>query len=459
MNLIEYRQRIIEYRSLSKSTSPAVMGKVLRPEIDKLNEIANKEGFDSDAIFKEVANIERRNKKRDIVLSKIKPRCNNPITDELAEALLDQFSELGFISIRRINLKSGKKRGLNTVKLEEIKALEKESMNVGLEIFLNNIKSGNLDKVNQHYYSEIKKIGIDKLEKYLQTGKTTKDLDVFLAKVYDSCFSLFTELIGSPNESTRQSLHRYKDNSVLFRMYFNMPLNSSTIEFVRDYQIACQKLGIDYEMKAFKNMESVANDTTIFYSSYADFDIKLKLIKELLKKYPNMELCTPPAACATLSDMPNVGICHIGILSKFNGIYKNTATYNDYIDKLADISLAKIFETQLSRISPDIKKRIEKVKNGDVRTGMDGLRAGIRFSGEERIKARQVISSLLADPLKKKIFVKAFKSQMQIEHNINQGYSQNSDSNVALETFLIDEFKVLELEPERKTKKSNERMF
>ncbi len=310
-------------------------------------------------------------------------------------------------------------------------------MDVGLRIFLDNIKRGNIDKVSKHWKNKLEAIGISKLEKYLQTGVCEdNNLKRFLNHVSEKCFDRGEE-VGSNDEDFLLNVNN-EENLKVYRMYFNMPTTKETIDFIKDYQIKCQELGIPYSMKAFYNSaDKERADVTIFYSSYKHMRQKLEIIKELLEKYPNIDFGTPPAACAKINGLENVGICHIGILGKGmkEGEYHNIQTYNDYIDMIAQLALSKSFETRFKYIS---EEKVNEFQNGERRINATGLLSPISFNNDEKERAKKIIAQLISDPLRKQSVVKAYKDIFQMYHDTFNGYPKGYNSNIALDMWYLD---------------------
>lgn len=451
MNLHEFIQRLREFNSLRQSVNIFSDKATVTLELEKLKKIASENGFDINKLWNEINETSKKASMDDTISNFLKNNAVNPLTEELCEALLEQFLQKGYFSIRTLRLKSSVQRGKNTAGKTEIKKAELESMNVGLRIFANNIENGKLDDVNTYYYNKITCIGIDKLKRYLDGKECDEELKTFLAEVYNNCYNYDTELIGNSDGFHSLHFNGKKDDIDSYRFYFNMPYNKDSINFIRDYQIMCQEAGIPYTMKAFFNTTEKSNDVSIFYSSYKDMGVRFMMLKELYERYPNMELGSSPAACANITTLPNVGICHMGVLvPPFN---KNFRTYNDYIDDLSNVALFDVFGKNLVHISPDIKHDYEELKNGDLRSNMTGMICYHRYNAEDKEQVKEVVSKLLSDSLKRKIFVKAFKNSMQKYHNINQGYPQNGGNNIALTTWYIDQEKEEERYPNRKSSK------
>lgn len=451
MERFQYIQLVREYVSLTKSTSTSDYGKIVKPQYEKLKAIALENGFDLDNIYKEVTSIQKKYGMRDKIISNLRSSTTNPITEDLCEAMLEQFINEGRFNIRTLDTKESRKRGLDDADENTVRSAELESLKAGLNIFINNIRNGNLDKVSSFYYKKIQSIGLEKLERFLQTGERTPELNDFLNTVYNNAYSSSESSRGDSTIGHEHSLHAYenKDEPSMFRFYFNMPKSTDAVQFIRDYQVECQNHGIDYTMKPFKNMNPRDKDTTIFYSSYKDLSLKVQIIKELVGRYPSLELGTPPAACAQISGLANIGFCHNGVVID-NGVRaRNFCTYNDYIDNVSYLAFIHVFGMHLSSISPELAVKIEKVKNGECRHIFTGMRNGRIFSQEDRVKVQTMIKKLLSDPLKRKVFIKQFKSQIQKCHNINQGYAHNLETNIALDMPYIDAVK----EPERNTQR------
>jgi len=369
MSKNEFIQRVREFISLTQSVSANDYEKIITPELNKLKAIALVEGFDFDEIYKKASSVSRKLGMRDKTVSHLRPIITNPLTEELCEAMLDQFVNTGAFNIRKLELQDSIQRGSDQIDTTVRKSAELASLEVGLTIFVDNIRNGYLDKVNTYYYEKIKSIGLEYLERYLQTGESTPELNEFLREVYAKCYDYSMECIG--DAKMENSIHAYPNQPPqhMFRLYFNMPQNNETVKFIRDYQIACQKQGIEYCMKAFFNTNSASKDVTVFYSSYKDISLRLEIIKELFERYPNLELGTPPLACARISGLDNVGLGHNGIMVDYDGIKRNMSTYNDYIDNLSYLAFVYTFGTCLSSLSSTIADKIEKIKNGEIRGG------------------------------------------------------------------------------------------
>jgi len=428
MNKFEFYQRMREFVSLFDTMSATGDYNKIRIEMEKMKKLAVENGFNFTEIYNEV---------RKISNSKIKSDFLNPLTDELCEAILNQILEKGRVEIRQIRTGTYAHRGKNDFDSEYLKAAELKSMNVGLQIFLDNIKLKKYNLLDPIWYKSINEIGIEKLEEYIKSGICDNDkLRLFLEKVFESCY----DSNGNDTMIGEQPIHTFDDKEDVYRLYFNMPKNKDTIGFIRDYQILCQQAGITFKMKPFKNMEEVANDTTIFYSSYKDINTRLKIIKELQKKYPNMQLGTPPIACSTIDGIEQVGFCSMGVVIELDkGIYKNYMTYNDYINDLADVALFEIFGNSLSASSTDLSEKYESFKKKNLRNMFSSMICGIGLSNKNHIeKVRRILYTVLSDPLRKKVIIQQLKKTMQKYHNMNQGYPYDYDSNIATDTWYID---------------------
>lgn len=442
---LEFNQRIRELVSLrntlhnlKKESNPynqkmeieKKYSKEYYEEEEQLKKIAIENGFDYYGVYKDAfADAE-------FVTN---PNFSNPLTNELCEAILDHFVETGCFNIRMTKSKSFCEKGPDYYNNKFLKDAENESMNVGLRIFLDNIKKLRLSKVNPDYFNLINKIGIEKLEDYLETGVADEDLKDFLKQVYEHCYNYETENIGSNSKS----LQAPDDEIDVFRMYFNMPETDNSIAFIKDYQIQCQKLGIHYQMKAFKNRAS--SDGTIFYSSYDSMNTRLKIIKELLNKYPDIQLGTPPIGCSKLEGFNSkVGICNLGTIEK----KYNMSTYNEYVDSLAVLAFCTCFGNMISADSERNRKIYENLLNKE--RNMFNYRIGpcakydfgLDYPDEkikkENEKVVQMVKSLLKDPTRKQVIVQKFKDIMQKYHNLNNGFAYDAKSNIAMNTWYIE---------------------
>jgi len=422
-----YYQMMREYVSLRRLAEKDSSKKQLCEEKYKeLQKIGYEKGYRVSFILNEVIQLSKSNKKTEI---------ENPLTLELCEKMIEQFVREGRIYSRTISLDSSKKRGRDEIGIGAYHAnAKKEAMDVGLRIFLDNIKRGNIDKVSEYWKNKIDAIGISKLEKYLQTGICEDDyIKKFLYDVMNNCYNI--DLIGSRDDNSLYTSN--EDVLNVFRIYFNMPKTKESIDFIKDYQIKCQELEIPYNMKAFENTEERA-DVTIFYSTYKNMNQKLKIIKELLDKYPNIEFGTPPNACAKIKGLENVGLCHCGlfqILGEKDFKYINCATYNDYVDRIAYLALFRTFGGQFKTIN---EKKIEDFREGKIRDGFSGLILQCPFNKDEKERAKKIIAQLISDPFKKKILVKDFKDSFQMYHDTFNGYPKGYNSNIALDMWYLD---------------------
>lgn len=377
---------------------------------------------------------------------------DEPINYECIEAFLKQYlaNSSGNFESRFIRTPSSKVRGKDLYNIRNlnnydiVKKSEEESMRCGLKIFLDNIKNGNLELVNDYYYGKISRIGINQLEEYLKTGKiSSPEFQGFLGSVFRECFDFEKEKIGSTDKFS--SLFKMTDFVIRYdyRIYINMPINDDTIGFIKDYQIMCQEQGLDYCMKAFKNSGSKnSQDITILYSTREDINKKLNIIKKLIRKYPNMELGTPSPICVNSNELPNIGICSNGSVRKdYN---RNTRTYNDYLNDLCLCSLTDLVSKVVlasPNISDKTKEDVRKFILGERISGISGNLVGVNFKGDELNIIKRYITIMLSNPDRKKEFINNFIDLMYQYHNRFNGFFDDKRRSIPLDSWYISEKK------------------
>ena len=223
MNKFEFYQRMREFVSLFDTMSATGDYNKIHIEMEKMKKMAVENGFNFTEIYNEV---------RKISNCKIKSDFLNPLTDELCEAILNQILEKGRVEIRQIRTGTYVHRGKNDFDSEYLKEAELKSMNVGLQIFLDNIKLKKYNLLDPIWYKSINEIGIEKLEEYIKSGICDNDkLRLFLEKVFESCY----DSNGNETMIGEQPIHTFDDKEDVYRLYFNMPKNKETIGFIRDY--------------------------------------------------------------------------------------------------------------------------------------------------------------------------------------------------------------------------------
>ena len=441
MNLESFKQLVREFYSMKNSGIPDSR------IYSKLRAIAKEDGYNLQEIYSE---IERDCKCNEAVIG-----YANPINFEMAETLLMRFCcgydedehGKGMMSVRTARGEKYVQRAGNSVKKDYIENAMHESMIYGLRIFYSKITTGKANQVNRIFYRKIKEIGIEKLDNYLNNGVSSDELEDFFKLVYQNCYDFNVEHIGAPpkgneDKNPHSLFFNYCGEKRIFRFYFNLPQTEDAVNFVKEYQMKCQDLGISYDMKLFKNMEATSNDTTIFYATLSDFKEKEAIIAKLLYKYHNIGMGTPPIGCTTSTRLPRVGICHDGL-----NYEQHFETYNDYVARVAYAALIKVFEEEYSEISPECREYVEKYNNDffSFRTSMKPGKVGDNNAPHKKELADK-IKILLLDSGKKDEYVKKFMYAMQEIHNRLNGYTFNRRTpndphnyhNMAMETFYID---------------------
>ena len=436
-----FKQLVREFYSMKNSGIPDSR------IFSKLRTIAQEEGYDLNEIYREIEN--------DCKCNETVIGYANPINFEMAEALLMRFCcgydkderGKGMMNVRTARGEKYVERARNSVNKDYIEKAMHESMLHGLRIFYSKITTGKANQVNKIFYRRIKEIGIEKLGNYLNNGVSNDELETFLKLVYKSCYDFNQEHIGAPpkgNEDTNPHslFFNYCGEKRIFRFYFNLPETEDAVNFAKEYQMKCQDLGLPYDMKLFKNMEATSNDTTVFYATLSDFKEKEAIIAELLDKYRNIGMGTPPIGCTTSTRLPGVGISHDGL-----NYEHHAETYNDYVARVAYAALIKVFAEEYSEIAPECKEYAEKY-NDDFFSFRSPNKAGKSRdnSAPHKKELADKIKILLLDPSKKDEYVKKFMYAMQEIHNRYNGYSFDRSTpnkpqnyhNMAMEAFYID---------------------
>ena len=201
-------------------------------------------------------------------------------------------------------------------------------------------------------------------------------------------------------------------------------------------------------MKEFKNIATPGKDVTIFYSSLEELPIKISILRELIKIYPNMELGSVPIACASIKDLPFIGLCNNGICSLLtNGTMKNIRTYNDMISNIFESVLDHFISSYIlnsSEFSEKTKiKFSEFKKNGIVNNSRKEMFGAliyytIHLNQEEKSQIQNYLQTMMQDSLRKKIIIDFFMKNVRIAYNVNNGFSYDYESNIAFDSWYIN---------------------
>ncbi len=416
MTELEFEQRVREYYSKYTGKMPNW------EEYQKLKSAALKYNFDLDKIWKKLQENEKILK--DVIQNR---NVEDPITDELSEGFIEQYIAKGICSNYILHLKSEKNRGKDTINQSSnfVRNCGIEAMVDGIKLFIKKIESG--DQVNSYYLNKVKNVGLPKIKAYIDNFefKNSGDpaLDDLIEEIYLRCYQYTNE-----HEMTKSSLSLFfnEDNLSSFRFYINMPINESSALFIRDYIILCQNYGIFYDIKPYFN-NGEHKDVTIIYSTIKDYKIKLNIMEQLLIKYPNIELGTPPFGTV---NMNNIGICHNGVPRKM--------TYNMYIAKLFKDAIDLFVIERIPDLSLESKKNLMLYKEGDSRDNII-FYPYLKISEDDMKKSRELLKLYIASPLKRKITIDAVIQNVKKLHNLYQGFPVDLKSNVALDSWYVYE--------------------
>lgn len=416
MTELEFEQRVREYYSKYTGKMPNW------EEYQKLKSAALKYNFDLDKIWKKLQENEKILK--DVIQNR---NVEDPITDELSEGFIEQYIAKGICSNYILHLKSEKNRGKDTINQSSnfVRNCGIEAMVDGIKLFIKKIESG--DQVNSYYLNKVKNVGLPKIKAYIDNFefKNSGDpaLDDLIEEIYLRCYQYTNE-----HEMTKSSLSLFfnEDNLSNFRFYINMPINESSALFIRDYIILCQNYGIFYDIKPYFN-NGEHKDVTIIYSTIKDYKIKLNIMEQLLIKYPNIELGTPPFGTV---NMNNIGICHNGVPRKM--------TYNMYIAKLFKDAIDLFVIERIPDLSLESKKNLMLYKEGDSRDNII-FYPYLKISEDDMKKSRELLKLYIASPLKRKITIDAVIQNVKKLHNLYQGFPVDLKSNVALDSWYVYE--------------------
>lgn len=425
MTELEFEQRVREYYSKYTGKMPNW------EEYQKLKSAALKYNFDLDEIWKKLQENEKILK--DVIQNR---NVEDLITDELSEGFIEQYIAKGICSNYILHLKSEKNRGKDTINQSSnfVRNCGIEAMVDGIKLFIKKIESG--DQVNSYYLNKVKNVGLPKIKAYIDNFefKNSGDpaLDDLIEEIYLRCYQYTNE-----HEMTKSSLSLFfnEDNLSVFRFYINMPTNESSALFIRDYIILCQNYGIFYDIKPYFN-NGEHKDVTIIYSTIKDYKIKLNIMEQLLIKYPNIELGTPPFGTVNMNDIGvchninNIGICHIGVPRKM--------TYNMYIAKLFKDAIDLFVIERIPDLSLESKKNLMLYKEGDSRDNII-FYPYLKISEDDMKKSRELLKLYIASPLKRKITIDAVIQNVKKLHNLYQGFPVDLKSNVALDSWYVYE--------------------
>lgn len=364
---------------------------------------------------------------------------SDPINEEYCEACLRSFLSSKRFESRYVTVSS-------SIPKEESLAVYAgpaywESFKEGIKVFLEKMKKGDTTLLNKRVLAKFEGFGIERIEEHLKKGNDSEVAEYFKWLFKNIYYHSGDEHMGSTRHNDGNAslfVDALEGEKYVYRIYLNLPRNEETIQFIKEYQIECQKRCMSFDMKPFFQQSQEHFDGTIFYISYNNINTCLNIIKDLLRKHPNMSMGTPPAACATIDELPNVGICHMGLVDKSG---ENLATYNDYINKLFENTiLLSLKDEILAR--PDINEVLKTDLKEDRRIywGKQSLRLYVYTNNFNTYSP--IIKKILTEIMNsdgKEAFIKRFCDIFHQEHNRLNGYPLDAKKSIPLDMWYIDE--------------------
>lgn len=370
-------------------------------------------------------------------------QVHDNLDEEVVLGLLEQFLDDGKISIRKLELNRSKNRGGNNLLIEKEEPYSDAFLS-DLRYLVQFYRNCSFYKINEKYLDRINTIGIDNIISFIITHKCDDKTREFLDDVYSSSYDIHTgnfEGAGTAIGGNDKRLIKVDEHPTMYRFYFNMPKTSYSVDFINEYIKLCQKNGISYRMKPFKNLSRGSRDVTIIYSSAEDFEIKKSILFKLYEDYKDkIEFGSPPEACARI-DGTFIGICHNGAIYSSKMGPQFHGTYNNYIDILFSDALIYSFKQYLlsSSFIKDTTK--ETIRSFDYSLSSDELSDVIpgkflyyNINGKDDI--RKVIGDYFFNSSElKKIYSKSIFEYMKKIHNIINGFDINENTSIALDTW------------------------
>ncbi len=344
----------------------------------------------------------------------------DPINGEWCEACIDDYlnnnrkDERNIVETRYVRTKHSIERKPDTCSLEMLKKNELKILVEGLKVVISKIKNNDFNRLNPKIVSEVKRLGVDELENYLNSLKTNNSyINEFINKLKKDNYNSNNEHYGSYCTDYCFKSDDRDNDGLVYRIYLNIPLTEDSVNFITDYCIECQKHLMDFDMKAFFNNKKESQDRTVLYSTYGDMNKKLTILKKLLVKYPNLGLGTPPPSCIRIKGMEALGISHYGVC-RYNSMYNKVVKglpYNSYINSLF------------------VKALIDTL----VYYGYD-----IKNMSDLKLKETKNIVADMYSSSKRSEFIEKVCEFMHRRHNKENGYDEFDNKNVALDTWFVD---------------------
>jgi len=348
----------------------------------------------------------------------------DPINEEYCEAFLNSILSDSTIESRFVRLHNFKQRGIDNPNFTKTE-ISNYLLYEGVKIIISKIKNGNTESINDSVLSDVLKIGVDKFDEYISKKSTTNEDVLNFLKLHMKSYDVDLEHVGaydsnylfkqSDNDKSPKSNH----SSNVYRIYLNIPRTKDSEFFLMDYCVECQKQGISFDMKMFFNTSEKNSDGTILYSTYCDINKKISILRKLLEKYPNIQFGSPPPSCVMISGIEELGICNVGSASRLPTMDEyydlaNRHTYNDYINDLFRRNLCKLV--------------------GEY---------GVSYHGDSEFNnLREFIKKVIDDKSLKDKFLTQLCEYVHQDHNRRNGYSNDEQRNIALDTWYLDELKL-----------------
>jgi len=235
-------------------------------------------------------------------------------------------------------------------------------------IFKQIVSTLKLKSGNEEIISSIEKLDDKELKKYF-SGIAPQDPNVlkifFMSKLDDYGGSHREDLFETRKQ---KSVNSKTTVDYTKRIYLNIPLNKSGIDFLTQFKLKCIEKGIPSKMKGFGSSGEFTGeiDTTIIYSN--DFYLldHINILETLIKEKPELfsKMGSPVISGARVES--NDGNCYYTISS---GLFPN-GTSNDYYDGLykrsfAVLCLKHINKKEMSKELIDycLNVKISEIKN------------------------------------------------------------------------------------------------
>lgn len=221
-----------------------------------------------------------------------------------------------------------------------INKIEKNGINNSI---LENLK---IPSLTQDIINELKNISNDQLNKlYSSQGNTYKFSNKAIEALFYYIFNMsrLNDMYGSHQvdifeTKIQKTITDKKIEDYTKRIYLNIPLNKTGIEFLTLFKLKCIKKGLPSKMKGMgsSGFDVGELDTTIIYSNDFYLIHHIQILEEIILERPDLvgNFGTPVISGARSKS--NDGNCYYTISS---GLLANL-TSNGYYDKLYKISFA-----------------------------------------------------------------------------------------------------------------------